>query len=393
MSTKLRYSSPTDEQLASHLLIVDDEEANLQLLERLFRSLGYAHLRLVSDPRLVEGAFEEFAPDLVALDLHMPHISGFDLLERLTSRIPADDFLPMVVLTADVSSETRYRALAKGATDFLTKPVDLVEVSLRVHRLLETRGLHRSLAQQRSTLTGAVEERTAELVAANHRLQGLVRAKDEFLATISHELRTPLTVVVGYSRELADRSEQFDLGGVQSMAHLIADHSSEMAALIDDLLVATRAGIGSLAVRTEPVRLAAELEAAVSLLPRDQAAAVRRPSTDCTLLADRLRLRQVLRNLLANAFRHGARSAVVEVQALQGSVSLLVKDDGPGVPDSQRQRIFEPFFGSSLQGQPASIGLGLTVSRQLARLMGGDLVCLPSESGAVFRLSLPTVPS
>ncbi|MGH7483159.1 MAG: response regulator, partial [Longimicrobiales bacterium] len=126
----------------ARILIVDDEVANVDLLESLLLDEGYVNLERACDAREVMDRVAAAPPDLVLLDLHMPHLDGFELMRRLIASTPADEFLPILVLTADITPETRQRALAGGAKDFLTKPIDAVEVGLRIRNLLETRRLH-----------------------------------------------------------------------------------------------------------------------------------------------------------------------------------------------------------------------------------------------------------
>jgi putative two-component system response regulator len=148
---------------ASKILVVDDEEANVQLLERLLRREGYARIASTTDPRQVLPIFQKFQPDLLLLDLMMPHLDGYAIMKQLKPGIPPGGFLPILVITADVSTPTKHRALADGATDFLTKPIDGAEVVLRVHNLLETRCLHRRLEGENERLEVRVQERTREL--------------------------------------------------------------------------------------------------------------------------------------------------------------------------------------------------------------------------------------
>jgi putative two-component system response regulator len=105
-------------------------------------------------------------PDLILLDLHMPHLDGFAVMQELRSHVPADTYLPILVLTADVSAEVKQRALSEGARDFLTKPLDNTEVVLRIHNLLETRHLHMELQVHNRTLEEKVQQRTQDLEAA-----------------------------------------------------------------------------------------------------------------------------------------------------------------------------------------------------------------------------------
>jgi putative two-component system response regulator len=148
------------------LLIVDDESANVRLLELILRQAGYAALQATTDPRRVPALVSEFRPDLILLDLHMPAVSGFEVLEALRASAEDNAFLPVLVLTGDMTARTRQRALAGGAKDFVTKPFDRAEVLLRIKNLLETRLLHLRLRGQNDALETAVGERTRELEAA-----------------------------------------------------------------------------------------------------------------------------------------------------------------------------------------------------------------------------------
>ena len=120
----------------AHILIVDDQEANVFFLESILRRSGYTNFRSTNDAREVLPLFQQQRPDLILLDLMMPHHDGFEIMEQLKPLTPEDSYLPILVLTADVSSETRRRALASGAKDFLVKPFDPREAVLRIHNLL-----------------------------------------------------------------------------------------------------------------------------------------------------------------------------------------------------------------------------------------------------------------
>ena len=151
----------TDAVRGCTLLLVDDEEANLDLLEVLLEAEGYTSLVRTSDARQAIPLWERHAPDLVLLDLHMPHRDGFAVLADIRDRTPPDDFRPVLVLTADATPEAKERALSSGAKDFLNKPIDATEALLRVHNLLETRVLY---TQQRDA------RRAAELLAEASRV-------------------------------------------------------------------------------------------------------------------------------------------------------------------------------------------------------------------------------
>jgi diguanylate cyclase (GGDEF)-like protein len=143
-----------DEQLLSQarILIIDDEPANVRLLERLLLTGGFTEVCGVTDPRDALARFDEFQPDLVMLDLHMPHLDGHTILASLRERIETTALVPVLVLTADTTREARERALSSGAKDFLTKPLERVEVLLRTRNLLETRYLYLALKDENRSL-------------------------------------------------------------------------------------------------------------------------------------------------------------------------------------------------------------------------------------------------
>lgn len=148
--------------LGAHVMIVDDQPANVLVLQRLLEAAGYTDLLPLTDPREVWPAFLQKRPDIILLDLQMPHLSGHDVLRGLRPHT-RDDFIPVLVLTADVTSRAREESLSLGARDFLTKPFDHTEVLQRVGNLLETRFLHLELKDQNRSLETRVQERTKEL--------------------------------------------------------------------------------------------------------------------------------------------------------------------------------------------------------------------------------------
>jgi putative two-component system response regulator len=148
------------------LLILDDERANLALLRRILQRAGYERVTATDDPEEAVELFETLEPDLVCTDLHMPRMSGLDVIDALGRRTAPGDFLPILVLTADLSQEAEEEALSRGAKDFITKPFRSSQIELRVGNLLRTRQLHLELRDHAGRLEQMVMERTIELEAA-----------------------------------------------------------------------------------------------------------------------------------------------------------------------------------------------------------------------------------
>jgi len=160
----------TQDILEARILIVDDQAANVQLLERLLREAGYTGVSATMDPHEVRELHCEHAYDLILLDLHMPGMDGFEVMERLQADI-TDGYLPVIVLTAQPGH--KLRALQAGAKDFISKPFDLVEVKTRIHNMLEVRLLYKLLGDYTQRLEQAVDERTTELRASEARYRAL----------------------------------------------------------------------------------------------------------------------------------------------------------------------------------------------------------------------------
>ncbi|MGG6898987.1 response regulator [Rhizobium sp. BR 315] len=153
-------TNSVDNLRRSTILIVDDEPANVALLERLLKREGFTELLTTTQPREALRLFREHPVDLILLDLMMPDLDGFAILETFARLIPEDSYLPILVLTADATLPTRRRALSLGAKDFLTKPFDAIEAVLRIFNLLETRILTLELARHGLALPKSERPRT-----------------------------------------------------------------------------------------------------------------------------------------------------------------------------------------------------------------------------------------
>jgi len=234
----------------------------------------------------------------------------------------------------------------------------------------------------------------SERVAAEDALANLVRSKDEFVATIAHELRTPLTAVVGLSEELRSSHQAFNLAEMEEFIGMIADQSHEVASIVEDLLVVARADIGKVTVVSEEVDLHRAVEGVLAETNHLRTSSTRSISFDeatTYATADPQRVRQILRNLVTNAYRYGGRDVWIELATDDGWSRVVVADSGPGIAPSERETIFEPFRRAhNAPGQPGSLGLGLSVARKLAEIMNGTLTYRQTGQRSEFELTLPT---
>jgi PAS domain S-box-containing protein len=224
------------------------------------------------------------------------------------------------------------------------------------------------------------------------RLEDVIRSKDEFVASVSHELRTPMAVIMGLSHELRDGLSGFGEQETTEFVGLIASQSVEVANIVDDLLVAARADIGRVTVQPAGIDVTAEAQR-IAWETRSTAPIVvsQHPAP---AWADAHRVRQILRNLVSNAVRYGGDHIEIITGVSGPQTYALVKDDGPGISEAERELIFAPYYRThNVPGQPASVGLGLTVSRKLAELMGGSLEYRKTpDDSSTFELRLPAAP-
>jgi putative two-component system response regulator len=211
----VRGESPhSAELLGARILIVDDQPANIRLLERMLQHRGFSDLSSTTDATGLLDLYDELDPDLILLDLHMPGMDGFQALAEIRARAAPDSYLPVLVLTADITEEAKQRALSLGAKDFLSKPFDLTEALLRIEHLLETRLLHVALRDHNLLLETRVRERTRDLEEARFEIVERLALATEYRDDDTHQH----TQRVGLSSGLIARA----LGLAEEKADLIA---------------------------------------------------------------------------------------------------------------------------------------------------------------------------
>lgn len=220
--------------------------------------------------------------------------------------------------------------------------------------------------------------------------QELNRSKDRFLAAVSHELRTPLTVVLGVADEIGPHWGEFADEERAALLRMMAEQAEEAANIVEDLLVAARSDTGVLRLSLNDTDLDRHVAYALHSVPESERDRISLEGTSILLRCDPTRLRQILRNLLDNAVRYGGPNIVVRARREGDWVNIVVEDDGAGIEPADAAYLFEPYerFGSSVGGSPTGVGIGLYVSLELARLMGGDLAYSRREGVSRFLLRL-----
>lgn len=376
------------------LLVVDDHVENLMFLSHLISSNDVEIITARNGEQALAHLMDhEFG--LALLDVQMPGMSGFELA-RLIRASKKTKNLPMILMT----SEQRERAVVfegyeTGAVDFLFKPLDshMVRSKVRTFVLLDQqRRLSQAQVQEVETLKRKAEE--ANL------------AKSYFLANISHEIRTPLGAVLGF----ADILNQDKLSEEERKEFLdaIRRNGELLSRLIDDLLDLSKIEAQRLDFERKEISIKDILSDVQSVLgfrasEKGIALQVEMPATDLLLMADPLRIKQVLLNVIGNAMKFTDKGQVrVQVKAQDcrspaeaghlKKVIFTIEDTGLGLTPAEVQRLFQPFSQAdvSTARRFGGTGLGLVISRQLAHLMGGDLQLVSSQVGvgSVFEVSL-----
>lgn len=411
------------------VLIVDDDPATRMFVARQLRS----QVGMISAVETGQAALELLASrpfDLVLLDLLMPGLNGYQVLERLKAD-PVLHRIPVVVISAADDLEGVVRCIELGAQDYLHKPINPVVLKARAIACLERKWLR---DQEQSYLIQLQQEKAA--AEAAH------RAKSSFLANMTHELRTPLNAIIGYSEMLQEDAAAAQVPHLIPDLKQIASSGLHLLGLINHILAIARLEVGSVELECESFDLRALLEEVIALTepllaPNHNRLEVHLAEDLGVMYSDRPKLRQVLVNLLSNAAKFTERGVInltaqpessplwdsdgsdeampvppdlrqsldyrtplpltgqiLHEQQPQSTALILFKvtDTGIGIPPEQQQRIFQPFVqvDESSTRKHGGAGMGLSISALFCQLLGGTMT-IHSEVGvgSTFTVRIP----
>ena len=360
---------------SERVVVVDDNADMREYIVRLLdgRWLVEAH----ADGQSALEAIRANPPAIVVSDVMMPRLDGFGLLSELR-RDPDTATIPVILVSARAGEESAIEGLDAGADDYLVKPFSARELVARVRANLE-------LAQLRNE--------TARMAA-------LEDVRSRVIATVSHELRTPVTAIYGASRTL-DRLDALDAETRRQLLEVIGMESERLARITSDILTTEALATGLLALTHERVDVGAAVSdavrAAAAGAPPGIEVRLGLPSDPAFVLADPLRLQQVLANLLDNAIKYSPDGGDIEARVETGGdfVTITVADEGLGIAEAQREQVFSRFYrvDAQLAGGVGGSGLGLYISRQLVEAMGGRIRAEANEPrGSRFVVALPPAP-
>lgn len=375
-------SSPVIDLAGRKILIVDDDRINLRILSGILRSENYSLTQAESGEAALE-AYAAQPPDLVLLDVMLPGMDGFEICRHLKATYGADS-APVIFITAKAESDDVVQGLAAGGADYLPKPFKPKEVLARIRTHLQSR----LLIERQKLLVDQLSKANA--------------AKNRFLGMAAHDLRNPLASIRGLAEFLTDGTVGALTPDQQDLVSTIHSASQSMLDLVNELLDLATIEAGELKLMLEPHDLAALLEKSVFLNNIEAA----KKGTKVTLAKhpelvrpkiDSAKIRQVADNLISNAIKFSPPGSEITVEVNVGadSCGFSVKDQGPGIPAAERDKLFKDFGKLSVKPTAGekSTGLGLAICRKIVDAHAGSIMAqnLPIR-GCEFRVTLPSTP-
>jgi two-component system sensor histidine kinase/response regulator len=373
--------------MKERILVVDDEKAIRDFLYQALTRLGGFVVELAENGEEALKKIKKEDFDLVLTDMKMPTMDGLQLISEIAKFKPET---LMVLLTGHGTVESALEAMKRGASDYLSKPINLDEMLMRLRKVLEER-------QRFISLKGYA----AELERANQELKKIDEMKSEFVSVASHELRTPLAAI----KNAVQLMLQGKTGGInenQAKFLSMAERNiNRLTSILNSLLDLSRIESGKIGLKFEEMDLRGSIEFILSSLkPQTDAKSIQLkmeiPEKLPSVYGDREKVEQILTNLLGNSIKFTPEGGKISVSAKpleeEDTVAISVRDSGIGIPGDQLEKIFEKFHQveDSLRRSITGTGLGLAITKGLVEAHHGK-IWVESEvgKGSTFTFTLP----
>jgi signal transduction histidine kinase len=380
MTAGIEDDNDTGEPPARRVLVVDDDPIMRELMGQQFAEMGFG-VFLTENGEEACGVLDREDLDLAVIDLNMPRLDGFGLLERIRGN-PRQAGLPVIVATASGDRPSIERAYRLGASSFVTKPINWAQFAHHAQFVIRNGQIERDL-------------RLAQAEAA-----AAARMKNGLFSVLGHELKTPLTALIGLTdvlgKSLGARLQSLDAEHLG----LVSDAAQRLNHIVGDILILSKAlaGPGRLGMAWNPVHELLEdsllgFKTRAALLGIDLKLIA--PPPALLMRCDAALLRQALRRLIDNAIKFSQPGSTVTVWAEDhgdGALSLAVSDQGPGISVTRLRECLQPFVQADMSySRPAEgLGLGLPIANAIAEAHGGELsVSTTPGSGLTATLRLP----
>jgi len=347
--------TPSIDLKGRSILVVDDDRVNLKIIGGILRHEGYEISEATSGEQALE-VYAEFRPNLVLLDVVMPGIDGFAACRAL-KRTYGSTCAPVIFITAKSNADDIVMGFDAGGVDYLTKPFRPKEVLARIRTHLSNQLLLEQLSKANA-------------------------AKDRFLGMCAHDLRNPLSSIRGLAELMSENAIGTLTAEQMEIVHTIHGASQSMLQLVNELLDVATIEAGHLKLAKEPTKIVDIVQRSVHLSSIESAKKNTRiemvnMTQNPTIEVDRNKIRQVVDNLINNAVKYSPRGSLITVQihADETYAGFSVRDNGPGIPDNERHKLFKDYGRLSAQptGGEKSTGLGLAICRKIVEAHRGTI--------------------
>ena len=368
----------------ANILIVDDQQSNIDVITGLLDVKGFNNYITTTEPRQAIHMLEKFKPDILLLDLNMPYFTGFQVMAQLKDIIPDNKYFPILVLTADITPESRQKALAEGASDFLTKPFDLIEVDLRIKNLLRTSYLHQQLGDQNLVLEEKVKIRTRELENTNRELiiskekaEQSDKLKSEFLNQMSHEIRSPMNAVLNFSSLLKEEMSEWLTSDLIEYFDGIDSAGRRLIRTIDLIMNVSEMQIGTYEPLNSDFDLLKEVLQKIikENAERIESKGLKLKYTSTLPVAiisgDQYSIYQIFVNIIDNSIKYTKEGYIaINISKNENGITVGIEDTGIGISEEFLKKIYDPFKQEE-RGNTRRFegnGLGLTLVKKYCDL-------------------------
>jgi two-component system sensor histidine kinase/response regulator len=373
-------ASNTPDLHGRKILIVDDDRLNLRILGGILRPDGYNLAEAESGERALE-IYAQFRPDLVLLDVMLPGLNGFETCRHL-HKTYGTEAAPVIFITAKSESDDVVEGLSAGGIDYLPKPFRPKEALARIRTHMH----NRLLVEQQRLLVEQLNKADA--------------AKNRFLGMAAHDLRNPLASIRALAEFLRDGTVGALTPDQVDLVKTIHTASQQMLDLVNELLDVATIEAGEMKLCLEPHNLAELIDKSVYLanidsVKKNTQITFHNSSPPVLVKLDGAKMKQVIDNLLSNAVKYSPPGShiTVELTADDTGCGFAVRDQGPGIPENERDKLFKDFGRLSVKptGGEKSVGLGLAICRKIVEAHGGTIEAnnIPAPArGCEFRVVL-----
>lgn len=365
---------------SAKILIVDDQLSNVLMLTDFLKKSGYKNIHTLLESNLFEDTLHQFQPDLILLDLNMPQVTGYDILKYLKDS-SFEYYLPVIVLTADNTPESKRKALLLGASDFLSKPFDLVELQARLNTHLQIR------------------LKNEQIINYSNELSELIAVRDKFFSIISHDLKNPFAAIVNFSRILLHQFDKLSKDDIKVHINTIYDSTREGQKLLDNLLIWSKSNTGRMDVVPVPIMVKPIIDKVLSLydlnIQEKNISIIFEIIEGPVVMSDQYMLETVLRNIISNAIKYTHSGGKISIKSfkIKHTLYIVVKDNGIGMSEEDLSKLFKPDYKMQSRrgtGNEPGTGLGLIICKEFVDLLQGNIEAKSKiGSGTEFEIRIP----